>query len=245
MIYVSQGSPVLIYYTNDAVKKVQTATLLNDSDEPLSTVTPLDGSVDGVVKWGAFFDPELFETDNTYQISWEGLDENGDAFTDVEEDITVKESTNFYASFFETLRNSLFDDGFSYNYPLEMMNGAISYAVSFFNTQPPVTTASVETIPAHYLIDLSKIYLYRGLASREAMETFSYNDIGKSFNLDRSGRLLALAQQLEGSIIKQLEVYKRNLRPQILGLRSRYARRTGNTIRANMYDRIIYRGAST
>lgn len=245
MIYVSEGSPVLIYYSNNAVKTVNTATLLNDSDEPLSTVTPLDASVDDVVKWGAFFDPELFVVDEEYKISWVGVDENGDDFTDVEDNISVKKSNSFYSSFFDSLRRSLMDDGTRYDYPLELYSSAVAYAVSFFNAQPPVTTSNAEGIPLHFLIDLSKIYLYRGLATREAMDTFSYNDIGKAFNLDRSPRLQALAQSLEASIIKQLEVFKRNLRPQIIGLRSRYARHTGRSVRSNMYDRIIYRGAST
>lgn len=243
MIYVQDNDPVLFSYQNELVSAITSVELLDNSNVVLTVLTDILDSVfeDGTKEWFAIFDPHYFKAGETYKINWKGKDVNGASYTFQETGITVSVSKDFYQTFVATLRRSIFDDGEATDYPIETMLSAVKYASSQMNTQPPFTNYGPEQQPFNLLMDFTKIQLYRGKAAREALETFTYNDIGKSFNLDRSPKLLALVQDLARSAEQQLLIYKKNLRPVMMGLASRYARRSGSTARALFISRAIFR----
>lgn len=243
MIYVQDNDPVLISYRNELVSTLSTVELLSSTDQVLTVIqNPISSELeDGITEWYAIFDPHYFQADQIYKINWIGTNVNGSAYTEQETGIEVKISNDFYSTFTSSLRRSIFDDAQAADYPIPTILEAIKYATSLVNLYPPYSSMDVYSIPYNLLLDFSKIYLYRGKAAREAMETFQYNDIGKSFNLDRSGRLLALAQDLARSAEQQLAIFKKNLRPVLMGLASRYTRRTGSSARSVITQRIIFR----
>lgn len=242
MIYIQSNDPVMFSYQNSLVSTITSAELTDNADVSLTVVTPLDYTLaDGTKEWYAIFDPSYFEPDSTYKIVWSGKNTNGSAFEFTETGISVKISTDFYQTFIDSLRQAVMDDGEACDYLPNALLGAVKWASNYINAQPPVTNIPTETIPYNFLLDFSKIYLYRAKASREALETFNYSDIGKSFNLDRSPKLLALADNLSRSAEQQLQAYKKNLRPRMLGLQSRNARRSGASARSMMYNRVIFR----
>lgn len=241
MLFVKNGKPVVFDYVNNLVKELKTATLSNSIEE-LSQVSPISCSecCEGVV-WSAIFDPGYFKENEVFSILWSGTDLNGSAFSDLEENLVIKYNNDFYPSFVELLKQSMSNDKEDCNYNVNAILSSIDYASCLINSVPPFTNCSPDQQPCSFLLDLVKSQLYKNQAGKEAGESFTYNDIGKSFSFDVSSKLLQIGESLERSAMENLKLYKRNLRPDFKGLASRYSRGTRNTLRSFYIHRQIYR----
>lgn len=243
MIYVAGYDPILVSFKNPSFSTVSSVVLNTSADVELTTVTSiLDTTLtDGSKEWYAVFDPSHFSEEGSYKLVWSGLDTNSSTISFIEDGIQIRYTRDFYSSFLEAVRLSMMDDGEVCDYHPVSLVQSVKHAASYFNTQPPITNFHPEDIPFNLLLDYSKIYLYRAKASRETMNTFTYSDIGKSFNLDRAPKLLQLVDNLSRQSDQQLNTFKKQLRPAIKGLMSRYARRSATTARSMMMSRTIYR----
>ena len=241
-VYITPDDPVLLSYKNELVTTISKATLLNASDVELTQVTPLDClKDDGSKEWFAFFDPSYFLPDTLYKIRWDGVGTDGEDYTETETGLEVKISTDFYNTFMLSMRQSLSDDGETCIYSPQTMLAAVRYARDLINNYPVLTNLPVESLPYNLLLDYSKIYLYRSVATSEMMNSFTYNDIGKSFSFDRGPKLLQLVDNLTRGADSQLALYKKHLRPSFKGMMSRYARRAAGGVRAMMIHRVLFR----
>lgn len=241
-VYITPDDPVLLSFKNELAASIATATLLKSDDTELTQVTPLDCvKEDGSKEWFAFFDPFYFSPDLTYKIRWDGLATDGTDFTELETGLSVKVSNDFYATFMLSLRQAISDDGESCIYSPAAMLQSVKYARDLINNYPPLTRLSIEYLPYNLLVDYSKIYLYRSVATSEMMNSFTYNDIGKSFSFDRGPKLLQLVDNLTRGADTQLALYKKHLRPKFAGVMSRYARRSPGSARSLMLHRVLFR----
>lgn len=246
-IFVGQDQPVLFDFFDESVKELTKATLQYSNSTTIMQAVPMscaeaDCDINSTKYiWSVIFDPRHFRANQTYQILWEGVDINDAPFSHLETGITITYETDFYHGMVKRLRQSILDDGVSCDYHPRMMLEALDYATCIVNSTPPLIEVRPECIPCNLLIDFAKANLYMSRAGREAIETFTYNDIGKSFGFDISGKLLQLAQFLQKNARDYLILWKRHLRPQMMGLMSRYARRSGRTARAMFIERAVYR----
>lgn len=241
-VYIGSDEPVLLNYSDSLIRDLTAAILKTNTDVEITRVAPLDSTLpDGSKFWTAVFDPEYFEPDINYKIEWIGTNQNGAPYSFVESGISVKVSTDFYSTFIHDLRLSLMDDGDVVDYPIKNMLAAVKQALSYVNAQAPVTSLTSSQVPYNLLMDFTKVNLYLAKASRETMDNFTYNDIGKSFGVDRAPKLLQLAGELKRSAEAQLLLWKKNIRPNAMGLSTRYARRGLTSTRAGFIQRIVYR----
>lgn len=246
-VFVGEGDPVLFDFFDESVKELTKATLQYSNGTPIMQAVPMpcaeaDCNINSTkFIWTVIFDPRHFREGQTYQILWEGEDVNDSPFSQLETGVTITYSTDFYHGMVNMLRNSIIADGVSCDYHPRMMLDALDYATCIVNNYPPFVKIDPQCIPCNLLIDFAKANLYMSRAGREAIETFTYNDIGKSFGFDISGKLLQLAQFLHRDAMDYLKMWKRHIRPQMMGLMSRYARRSGRTSRAMFVERAVYR----
>lgn len=241
-MFAKSNKPVVFEYNNPDAKTITSAILKNGLNQILTQVEPLDcGKCCDITIWSAIFDPMYFNDSTTYSITWIGTDLNDAPLEDVEGGITITYTQDFYSGFLKTLRQSMLDDGETCDYPIDQLLNAVEYANCLINNTPPFSTCGADDQPCAVLLDLAKVQLYKSRAGKEAMETFTYNDIGKSFSFDISGKLLQLAESLERNALEMLKLIKRNMRPGLRGLSSRYSRRSSSSVRTMHIQRIQFR----
>lgn len=244
--FSTSSEPVSIQLIDNSFKIVSKANLKTSDDTLVESVEVLDFSNDSdVISWVAFFDPGSFENNVSYKIDWIGLDLNDAPYSKVENGISVSYTNSVFAPLVKFLRQSIFDDGVASDYPPAAFLNAIKLAASKINSYPPLTNYSLEIIPFDLLIDYARIDLYRSKMAREALETFQYSDIGKSFSIDRSTKLKMLIDDIEGRLTEKIKLFKTNNSVHFRGMYSRAAPRTATGVRGKHISQIIYRNFGT
>lgn len=236
------SEPVVFTFRSTVFNTVSNATLKKSDDSLVQQVDVFDFMGDDeVTYWVAYFDPGLFLPDTTYKILWSGIDLNGAGYTFTENGILVFYSDAVYSNLIRILRQSIFDEGSASDYPPQSFVNAIRLAASKVNRTPPFSSYSIEEMPLDILIDLARIELYTARLARESLDTFDYNDIGKSFRLDRSDKLRSLIDSLKTTTMEQLTIFKQNSGIFFKGLTSKYLQRRYTGVRGKNISQIIYR----
>lgn len=244
--FSTASEPVSIYLIDATFKKVNQAVLKKTDNTVVESVEVLDFANDSdLVTWVAFFDPGSFENNVSYKIDWVGIDLNGASYTKAETGISVSYTDSVFAPLVKFLRQSIFDDGVASDYPPAAFLNAIKISVSKINSYPPLTSYALEIIPFDLLIDYARIELYRAKMAREALETFQYSDIGKSFSIDRSTKLKMLIDDIESRLSEKIKLFKTNNSVHFRGMYSRAASRTSTSVRGKHISQIIYRNFGT